>query len=116
MPRIVIDPSRPVGSSVNEATDPPDTVLPNIHYHSLIDAVASLGPLPHRNTRVKVSTAIRENIRMWRRLMHLLITRTQAAAQASEGAREVAFSHPPHPFLTTGIQAHGISALLTLAD
>ena len=41
---------------------------------------------------------------------------SQAAAQAGEGAREVVFSHPPHPFLTTGIQAHGISALLTLPD
>jgi hypothetical protein len=31
-------------------------------------------------------------------------------------AAAAVFSHPPHPFLTTGIQAHGISALLTLAD
>ena len=37
-------------------------------------------------------------------------------ATALVDAAAAVFSHPPHPFLTTGIQAHGISALLTLAD
>jgi hypothetical protein len=50
--------------------------LGKLHYHSLIDALVELGPLPHPKKRVSLSLAVRENIAMWSKLLSLLNARS----------------------------------------
>ena len=50
--------------------------LGRLHYHALIDALADLGPSPHPKRRVNLALPLKENIRMWRKLLSLLNARS----------------------------------------
>ena len=50
--------------------------LGRLHYHALIDALADLGPCPHPKQQVQLAAPLKENIRMWRKLLNLLNARS----------------------------------------